>query len=183
MRSAPLRSSFPNLVCFDTMPVHTVGVVLGLLCLWQTVHAVSVNVNGVLLSQEDIPDDPILATLFPAELEEIDPLEQQALIQANLFQESVPERITVDQANAPGARVFSVIGDTMGVIGFHMCDIEHYINHSLPACAPRAGWALKVAEAYGDKLYLTHNFVRSANNAMGSHVRAWGRGSPAAGGD
>lgn len=91
---------------------------------------------------------------------------------SNTFYGSVPANLTAANLTAaPTPPVFAVIGDAMGALGFQLCDIEHYMEHSegkhtLPECLSRAGWASKVAGAYGDKIWLFHQMIRATNNAQ-----------------
>jgi hypothetical protein len=84
--------------------------------------------------------------------------------------QSIPENITTTNITAPASPpVFAVFGDAMAALGFQMCDIEHYLdhdNHTLPPCPPLAGWASKVAQAYGNKVWLVNHMIRSARNAQ-----------------
>lgn len=85
------------------------------------------------------------------------------------FYQSIPENLTIANMTAADAQpVFAVMGDAMGALGFQMCDIEHYLdhdNHTLPPCPPHAGWASKVVQAYGDKLWMVNHMIRSSSNA------------------
>lgn len=139
------------------------------------------DLTGRIMSAADVPSDPFLAALYPAELEVVDmtafqwtPSKPGVLSQhrgpySRKFYQSLPDGLMADNLTAPGAPpVFAVIGDAMGALGFQMCDIEHYMdhaNHTLPPCPPRAGWASKVAAAYDDRVWLVNHMIRSTNNA------------------
>lgn len=141
-----------------------------LLCL--VIQAVITHASDGVPSFTSAFPKSVLENLLPAEQEVIDPNIYLGSVAGPIvgspFSQSVPVNLTVANITAPDALpTFAVIGDFMGATGFHYCDIEHYgdVNHTLPPCPPRAGWALKLAAAYNDNIFLVNGMIRSTHNA------------------
>jgi hypothetical protein len=151
--------------------------------------AVALEADGNQSPQTNLLYNPYLQSLYPMgfDRDDLDPYivsldssnDPQTLASGaigshpppwvNHFYQSIPKDLKADNVTADGAPpVFAIHGDSMGALGFQMCDIEHYLdheNHTLPPCPPRAGWATKVAEAYKDRLWLVNQMIRSTSNA------------------
>jgi hypothetical protein len=133
-----------------------------------------VELNGRRVTLNDLPKDPKLEILFPAELEVVSPYGKPTVLGGSSwpFDATVPKNLTLGDLkslNAPPA--FGFIGDAMAALGFHTCDIDHYFNGSVqPPCPERGGFALKLSGDYGDRVPMFHIMIRSTNNAENSVV-------------
>lgn len=162
-----------------------------LVCSQLAVSAAADNIPDICLNPrvEEAKHTSLLRELCPAELEYIPTDAYGALNKpsvlafhpapwSNTFYQSIPANLTASNlTSAQTPPVFAIIGDAMGALGFQMCDIEHYLDHdshTLPPCPDRAGWAMKVAGAYADKLWLFHHMIRSTENAR-RVVVSWGQ--------
>jgi hypothetical protein len=130
----------------------------------------AVEVNGVRISAQDVPADPFLASLYPAELEVITPYDKPTVLGVvpPPFTNSIPVNLSLDAINNPNTpAVFGFIGDAMVALGFPgLCDIDHYLNHTAePPCPERAGFVSKLSADYGDRVPMFHHMIRATNNA------------------